>query len=365
MAFNIQSANRRIFLLAPPFSQRSSHDILGTKTAVTLTDGGLYCETHDLWPDAIAALLNSGKIPFGRRLFAFFIAPHTASKILRRPRRGDTAWILGPAVPKQNSPVFELALKKRGVYYIFHVIDDWFSLPAYREMALRRCRLADLIVVPTDTLLRQVRREVPNATVVRLEEPIDVDRVSPDPMSRDLSPSRLVWVGNPHNLRFIGTVADALHTLSKSHDLILRIISARPPETEYPFRTEWLEYSYHSESSMLAGATAGLSPLEDTPYNRAKGIYKVKTYMAAGIPVVGSNIGYQKELVVHGKSGFLCNSDNDWVENLSLLLNNPSLAKKMGSEARSVAVSRFSHDAVRDSWIQAVRNLYDQTSRSD
>ena len=365
MKTSVDSADQRIFLLTPPFSQRSSHDILGKKTAVSLTDGGLRCETHDLWPDAIAALLTRGKIPFGRRMLAFLIAPYTVSSIFRRLKRGDTAWILGPAVPMQNSPSLELSLKKRGVRYIFHVIDDWFSLPAYRTMALRRSRLADLIVTPTEALVCKVRAEVPSANVIKLEEPIDVRRVSPPQIYRSLSPPRLVWIGNPYNLRFIGTVTDALHSLSQSHDFILRIISARPPETEYPFRTEWLKYSYHSESSMLAGATAGLSPLEDTPYNRAKGIYKVKTYMAAGIPVVGSNIGYQKELVVHGKSGFLCNSDNDWVHNLSALLSNPSLARRMGSEARSIAVSRFSHDAVQDTWIEAVRSLYGQTSHGD
>jgi len=329
------------------------------------TAGGIPAVAKDLWPDALSSIMNSGRVPFGRRVFARLVAPPFARHVLNKIPPQGIAWILGPAVPMGNPPRLELALKKRGGLYIFHVIDDWFSLPHYREMALQRCRLADLIIVPTEILLRQVRNEIPNAKVVKLEEPIDVDRVSPTPIGQHLFPPRLVWVGNPHNLRLIGTVSDALHTLSKSHDFILRIISARPPETPFPFRTEWLKYSYQHESALLAGTTAGLSPLDDTPYNRAKGIYKVKTYMAAGIPIVGSNIGYQKELVEHGKSGFLCESDIDWVANLSALLSNPSLARRMGSEARSVAVSRFSHVAVRDSWVSAVRSLYDETPRSD
>lgn len=364
MKLDIQPADRRLFLLAPPFSQRSSHDILGEKTAATLTDGGLSCETHDLWPDAIAALLHSGKIPFGRRIFALMIAPHAASRKLDRIQKGDTAWILGPAVPRQEFPHHEHSLKKRGARYIFHVCDDWLSIPNLREMTLQRCRLADLIVVPTQTLRKRIQAEVPNTKVVMLMEPIDVERVSPTPMAQTLYPPRLVWTGNPHNLHFIGTVTNALHTLSKSHDFILRVISEHPPRTEFPFRTEWLKYSYKSESAMLTGAIAGLSPLEDTPYNRAKGTYKPKTYMAAGIPVVCSNIGYQKELVDHGKSGLLCSSDNEWVGNLSALLSNPSLANRMGREARRVAVSRFSHDAVRDSWIQAVESIYTSSSRN-
>lgn len=322
------------------------------------TDGGIPAVSKDLWPDALTSAMNSGRIPFGRRLFARFFAPPLARRVLRRIPPGGIAWILGPAVPMRNSPSLELSIKKRGAHYIFHVMDDWFSLPHYREMALRRSRLADLIVTPTDTLVSKVLAEVPSAKVFKLEEPIDVDRISPLASDQAPSPQRLVWVGNPQNLRFIGTVAEALNKLSKSHDFVLRVISARPPEIELPFRTEWKKYSYQGESALLGGATAGLSPLEDTPYNRSKGIYKVKTYMAAGIPVVGSNIGYQKELVDHGKSGFLCNSDNDWVDSLSALLSNRSLANRMGREARRVAVSRFSHDAVRDSWVEAVQTSF-------
>jgi glycosyltransferase involved in cell wall biosynthesis len=344
-------------IFRPPYSQRSAHDILGEKTARMFCLENIPCETQDLWPNSISSKLNSGRLPFGRRIFAFLIAPVAASAKLRRVKNGDIAWILGPAVPMRDSPSLELSIKNRGARYIFHVMDDWFSLPYYREMALQRSRLADLIVAPTEALVCKIQAEVPSAKVIRLEEPIDVDRVFPSLSNQAPCPQRLVWVGNPQNLRFIGTVAETLHSISKSYDFILRIISARPPEMEFPFSTEWLEYSYQSESALLAGATAGLSPLEDTPYNRAKGIYKVKTYMAAGIPVVGSNIGYQKELIAHGTTGFLCDSDSDWIKHLSALLENPSLAKKMGDQARSVAVSRFSHDAVKDSWVSAVGNL--------
>lgn len=344
-------------IFRPPFSLSSGNDILGEKTAEMLNRGGVPCKTHDLWPDSISSKLNSGRLPFGRRIFAFLVAPLSASAHLRKLNNGDIAWILGPAVPMRDSPSLERSIKSRGASYIFHVMDDWFSLPYYREMALRRSRLADLIVAPTEALVCKVRAEVPSANVIKLEEPIDVDRVFPSSSNQAPRPQRLVWVGNPQNLRFIGTVADALHTLSKTHDFILRIISARPPEMEFPFRTEWQQYSYLDESALLAGATAGLSPLEDTPYNRAKGIYKVKTYMAAGIPVVGSNIGYQKELITHGTTGFLCDSDGDWFQNLSALLTNPDLAKKMGHHARNFAISRFSHDAVKDSWVSAIGHL--------
>jgi glycosyltransferase involved in cell wall biosynthesis len=326
------------------------------------TAGGMPAVAKDLWPDALTSIMNSGRIPFGRRIFARFVAPHYARRVLTCIPPQGIAWILGPTVPMRSAPNQELSLKTRGSRYIFHVMDDWFSLTHYREMSLRRSRLADLVVVPTEALMRKVRLEVPSANVLRLEEPIDIDRVYPASISQVPSPPRLIWVGNPQNLRFIGTVAEALHTLSKSHDFILRVISARPPEMEFPFRTEWLEYSYRSESALLAGAIAGLSPLEDTPYNHAKGIYKVKTYMAAGIPVVGSNIGYQRELIDHGKSGFLCDSNSDWVEHLSALLTKPSLAGKMGSEARSAAVSRFSHAAVAPQWIAAIRDNLLSTS---
>jgi glycosyltransferase involved in cell wall biosynthesis len=66
--------------------------------------------------------------------------------------------------------------------------------------------------------------------------------------------------------------------------------------------------------------------------------------MAAGCPVVATRVGGVTELVVDGVTGFLVNSsDTDEIASkLILLLNNPELRAKMGTEGRLRATNKFS-----------------------
>jgi glycosyltransferase involved in cell wall biosynthesis len=328
------------------------------------TAGCIPAVAKDLWPDVLASPMNSGQIPFGRRLFARLIAPPCARRVISCIPSQGIAWILGPAVPRTTSPALEQGIKRRGVRYIFHILDDWFSVPHLRPATVERARLADLIVVPTPRLLDTVFREIPGVRAVRLEEPVDVDRLRPIQVPPSTKPV-FVWTGNMLNLCFLDSIVDTLAQLSQSHDFILRIISKDPPSRKLPFAHEWFPYSYHDEARLLSGAVAGLAPLEDSSYNQSKGAFKIKTYMAAGLPVVASDVGYQTTLVSHGSTGFLCEKESDWLHWLKTLLSDPHQAHQMGQSSREMSLKRFSHDAVQDSWVAAVRSLSDETPRSD
>lgn len=344
-------------ILIPPFCLRSAHDIVGEPTGRMFRKGGVSARVDDLWPNWIAAPLNSGRIPFGRRLFAWIAAPLAAHRTLADIKKGDLVWVLGPVVPRVPEPHFERRLIARGAKYIFHIMDDWFEVPFLREGTLRRAKIADLIVVPTPALLERVLQELPEAKVVRLEEPVDTGRVYPTKPNLIDSDPVIVWTGNPTNLFLLDLVREALHSLAETRKFRLRIISQKRPTQGFSFPWEWCRYDYRNESDLLAGAIAGLAPLDDTPFNRSKGIYKVKTYMAAGLPVVGSAVGYQTALVKNGETGFLCHTLSEWVEALGTFIDTPATAKKMGTAARAMALQRFSHDAVSDSWIEAIRFL--------
>jgi len=79
--------------------------------------------------------------------------------------------------------------------------------------------------------------------------------------------------------------------------------------------------------------------------------------MAAGIPTIASPVGYQRELVQEGVTGFLPGSDEAWEEALERLITNPELVSVMGTASREVAISRFSYTATIPSWVQAIKNV--------
>jgi glycosyltransferase involved in cell wall biosynthesis len=85
-------------------------------------------------------------------------------------------------------------------------------------------------------------------------------------------------------------------------------------------------------------------PLESNPYTLGKCGFKLMQYMAAGVPTVASPVGFNKEVVQHGRTGFLATEPNEWHRYLELLITDWRLRREMGEKARQVAVERFSYD---------------------
>ncbi len=63
--------------------------------------------------------------------------------------------------------------------------------------------------------------------------------------------------------------------------------------------------------------------------------------MAAGLPVVAQNAGGMAEQIIHGKTGFLCNSRSEVKQYCELLSRSPQLVSEMGRAARERARQHF------------------------
>jgi glycosyltransferase involved in cell wall biosynthesis len=236
-------------------------------------------------------------------------------------------------------------------------MDDWFEFDHLRQSTILRGELSDLIVVPTPVLLEKVERILPGKKVVVLEEPIDIDRILPfdDLLTKQRKTPIVVWTGNPGNLKLLQQIGNLLGQLCKIADFKLRVISKTPPDFSFNCNWEWKKYDYQNESKLMEGAVAGIVPINDTPHDRAKGVYKAKTYLAAGIPVVGPPLGYLNNIVVSNENGFLCASESEWIECLSKLIKNPSERIRISKKARHSAERKFSHDAVSYQWVNSIK----------
>lgn len=56
---------------------------------------------------------------------------------------------------------------------------------------------------------------------------------------------------------------------------------------------------------MIHRSYIGIMPLTNTISSKGKGRFKIVQYMSAGMPAVVSAIGYNSEIVVNGKTGYL------------------------------------------------------------
>jgi glycosyltransferase involved in cell wall biosynthesis len=87
--------------------------------------------------------------------------------------------------------------------------------------------------------------------------------------------------------------------------------------------------------------------------------------MAAGLPVVASDIPGNRELIVNGETGFLAAGDTpeQWAQVLEQLALNRELCLRIGASARNWVQARFSLTAVRDFHEQLYSKLLRQKGR--
>ena len=345
-----------LLIFRPPELMRSGSDILNRKTIAGLQGAGIPCSGHELWPQWWAMRIWASSLPGKQRLFEYGPALLSLARHRRRIGVGGAVWINGPASPLNTSCWFERAALKAGKPYIFHLQDDWFSVPWLQAQAVPRVGLASLVVVPTEPLRDRILSLFPQANVLVLEEPIDIYRIRPLAASVDSDVPFFAWSGHPASVADLKRFAGIFGRIHAKFPFKIRIICGeRQPALNAAFPWEWFPYDRATESDALAGAVAGLAPLEDSAYSRCKGGYKVKTYLAAGIPVVASPVGHHVRVIEPGVNGFLADTEAEWEQALLTLLADRDLVRRMGAAARESAVAKYSHEVLMPVWAGELR----------
>ena len=80
--------------------------------------------------------------------------------------------------------------------------------------------------------------------------------------------------------------------------------------------------------------------------------------MAAGLPVVASPVGVNREIVDEGKSGFLASGPEEWRESLSALLRDPARARAMGEAGRRRVEERYERSIVSRKLVELYAGLF-------
>jgi len=78
------------------------------------------------------------------------------------------------------------------------------------------------------------------------------------------------------------------------------------------------------------------------------------------VPGVGTAIGYNLELVEHGRTGFLATTQGEWVECLSRLIGRPELRNAIADAARRDVEQRFAIDVIGPQLEAAIRETVDE-----
>ncbi len=79
--------------------------------------------------------------------------------------------------------------------------------------------------------------------------------------------------------------------------------------------------------------------------------------MAAGVCAIASPVEVNKEIINDGFNGFLARNDSEWVEKISLLIENADARKKIGLSGRKTIEKKYSLAIASDKLLKILNTI--------
>jgi glycosyltransferase involved in cell wall biosynthesis len=156
------------------------------------------------------------------------------------------------------------------------------------------------------------------------------------------------WVGSPTTIRSLDLIKQSLSNIAKEHDIIVYIIGANTCiDGVKTVCIDWQSgWSEAQEIELTKKIDIGIMPLEDAPYQRGKGGFKLIKYMACAKPIIASPVGINVQIVDHGVNGYLAASADQWQSHLLTLIKDRQLCQKMGDAGRQKMLAQYSYQVI-------------------
>lgn len=111
------------------------------------------------------------------------------------------------------------------------------------------------------------------------------------------------------------------------------------------------------EIKELSRFDIGIMPLPNDEWANGKCGLKGLQYMSLSIPTIMSPVGVNIEIIQDGVNGFLADSDEEWIDKLSRLIESKELREKLGSAGRQTVVEKYSVEANKQKYLDAFNSL--------
>lgn len=329
-----------------------------------LREAGFEIRWHALLNEKDDRLFYS-KGRYAAKAFLLIRSFFSRLKALRSVRKGDIAFVYREAFMLGNT-FFERRLKKRGARLVFDFDDAIWLMEVSegnRSLAfLKRpektadiCRLSDLVIVGNDYLAAYARGYAKQVEVIPTS--IDTEYHRPRALASQRAPVCIGWTGSESTVKHFEMLLPVLRKLKEKYGerITFKLISnSREAYPEIGLRsTPW---SREREVEELAGIDIGIMPLPDDAWSRGKCGFKLLQYMAVGRPVVASPVGVNTAIVEDGVNGYLAAGDDEWIEKLSLLIEDAQRREKMGARGREKIKRDYSMQGLQARYVSLFRS---------
>lgn len=307
-----------------------------------LRKAGLEVEQRHFLDDDYLTALYARRSRLGAALQAYCRAFTLRSNI----KSQDLLWIEKELLPWMPYWLERGVLKN--IPYILDFDDAWAlryaasPSPVLRLMLRNKfghlLRGAALTIVANDALYHWASGEGAR-NILLLPTVVDLARYHPTPPPGGIF--TIGWIGTPLTCAYLTRLEAVLRKLAAEAPLRLLVIGA-PGFTLQGVEVESHGWSEESEAALIARCHAGIMPLPASEWAHGKSGYKLIQYMAMGLPAVASPVGANCRIILHGTTGLLADSDEEWLAQLRLLRSQPALRLQLGTAARRRVEQNYS-----------------------
>jgi len=168
---------------------------------------------------------------------------------------------------------------------------------------------------------------------------VDTDRYIPS--QHTLSDVLTVgWVGTPSTAPYLAELVGPLSQIGTEFPVKLVVIGGKAPLIPN-ISVEEILWSEHNEVALINTFDVGVMPLPDDDWARGKCAFKLIQYMSCAVPVIASRVGANID-VVQKDCGILVSGEQEWVDALRFLRNQPEQRQTMGLAGRERIEQNYS-----------------------
>lgn len=184
----------------------------------------------------------------------------------------------------------------------------------------------------------------------------DTDRYGPW-LREETGPPVVGWIGTRSTFeRYVRNLLPSLITSCHRAGATLRIIG--PPSISAEVvksGAEFVPWRLDDEWKQVAQFSVGIMPLTNDCWSKGKCAWKLIQYGAVGVPCIASDVGANKDVVVHGENGFLAEDDGSFCSYLEQLCSVGELRARMGALARQRIEESYSLRRATPIWAESIR----------
>ena len=168
----------------------------------------------------------------------------------------------------------------------------------------------------------------------------------------------LGWIGTKGNLKYLKKLERVFETIHKRFPHVkLKIVSNDFYDSSHLATIKKL-WKLEDENEDLISFDIGLMPLSDDLWSRGKCGLKIVQYLSVGVPVVCTPVGINSDIIKDGENGFWAMNDQEWVDRLSVLIQDEGLRHQMGLKGIETVEREYSLSVTSRKFFDVLQDLF-------